>query len=374
MCFERLYVLGFKIENPRNLSETHIRALCGYWYEEGKSVSTMQEYLSKLRVFSGWIEKKAMVKSLHVYLPHVPKEELILSKIARESKSWSEKGINIIEKIEQADAIDNRFGLMLRMMLAFGLRRKEVLHNRPWKADQGGKLVIYVGEAKGGRPRDIHLNNHEQRVVLDYVKSKVNKTERLGWATDKRGRAASLAYSIKRYDRLMAQIGITKLKDHVTGHGLRAQYAENAALIAQMIPATLGGTRGQMARPILNIKRAQISELLGHSRENITNAYYGSFGRDAPQDEADRCKTNITAGICMMESQLLTPVPPERMPDCMQLIVELSALDIDVTAKQTHYLWHQHSLRHGHEWVKPRQGNAEAMEVEAMKLTRTGSK
>src|SRR5476651_2349168 len=163
----------------------------------------------------------------------------------------SEKGIDIAEKIHEADAIDFRFGLMLRMMLTFGLRRKEVVHNRPWKADRGDKLSIYPGEAKGGRPRDILFDTQEQRIVLDYVKNHVNKNESLGWATNSRGEKATLQFNIGKYNRLMAKIGITKLKDGATGHGLRAQYAENSALIAGMIPATLGGTKGQMDKESL---------------------------------------------------------------------------------------------------------------------------
>jgi len=374
MCFDRLHDLNFAIENPRNLSEQHVRALCEYWYKEGKSASTMQEYLSKLRVFAGWINKKGMVKSLPTYLPKVSKDELKVSKIARESKSWSENGVNILEKIEQANALDARFGLMLRMMLAFGLRRKEVLHIRPWKADRGDKLVIYPGEAKGGRPRDILFDNAEQRVVLDQVKAKVGKAERLGWGTDRSGNSASLEYSIKRYNRLMAQIGITKLKDGVTGHGLRAQYAENAAIIANMIPATLGGTGGQKPKTTISIISAQLSELLGHSREDIRVSYCGSFGRGTVQDEADRCKAIITAGIHKLSDQLLLPVPTDRFNDCMQIVAELSAQDIEITAKQAHHLWHLHSLRMGHVWVKPRTGNSVAMQTEALKINRASKR
>lgn len=47
---------------------------------------------------------------------------------------------------------------------------------------------------------------------------------------------------------------------------------------------------------------------------------------------------------------------------------ELSMLDVEVTARQVHHLGHHHSLRHGHMWVKPRQGNAEELEVEAMRI------
>src|SRR5471032_563672 len=368
-AFSTLFELGFKLQNPANLTETHVGALCRHWHSTGKKPSTIQDYLSKLRIFSGWVGKKGMVKSLANYLPEVDKKLLRVSKIAGESKGWSEHGVDIKAKIQAADELDWRFGLMLRMMLAFGLRRKEVVHNRPWKADRGDKLVIYIGEAKGGRPRDIIFDTTEQRHVLNYVKSKIGKSEYLGWPTTTRGEAASLKYNISKYNKLMAKIGITKLKDGVTGHGLRAQYAENSALIAGMIPATLGGTKGQMDSELLDVTRAQISEQLGHSRISVTAAYYGSFGRDAKPDEVNRCKLNIERGIRATATMQLKPVPQERMADCIQLVAELDALDIGATTKQAYFLWTAHSARFGSEWVVPQAGNAEAMEVQALKLT-----
>ncbi|MQR02118.1 tyrosine-type recombinase/integrase [Glaciimonas soli] len=370
MCFDQLETLGFKLQNPRNLNETHVKALCQFWHGEGRQASTMQEYLSKLRVFSGWVGKNGMVKSLPKYLPDVDKNELKVRKAATKSKSWSENGVDIVEKIRQADALDWRFGLMIRMMLAFGLRRKEVTHNRPWKADRGDKLVIYLGQAKGGRPRDIYIDNAEQRVVLDFVKEKINANEHLGWKTDKRGKKASFKYCIGRYNKSMEKIGITKLKDGVTGHGLRAQYAENAALVAHMIPPTLGGTGGQMPRDELNVTRSQISELLGHSGIRITSSYYGSFGRYVGQDEADRCKKNIDQSLLAVGAINLPAVDATRLQDCLQLVGEMAGIDVEMTPRQAHFLWSDHSQRFGHEWVAPRQGNAEAIEAAATSVVK----
>lgn len=368
MCFDRLHDLNYMISNPRNLSEAHVKALCAYWYENKKSTGTIQEYLSKLRVFSGWIGKKGMVKSLDVYLPDVPKNELKVSRIARVSKSWAENGVDVREKIEIADGLDPRFGLMLRMMLAFGLRRCEVLQCTPHKWDRGDKLAIPPGIAKGGRPRDVHIETVEQREVLEIVQSSTKKAEKLGWDTKRNGEQSSLESSIRRYNRMLAKIGITKLKDGVTGHGLRAQYAENAALFANLIPPTLGGTAGQMTRDERQLKSSRVSQLLGHNREHIVAAYFGAFGRDATQDDADRCKIKITAAVSKMSQMLLAPVPAERLSACVELVAELGILDIDITVKQAHHLWHLHSLREGHAWVQPRKGNAEAMEVQAMKV------
>ena len=166
----------------------------------------------------------------------------------------------------------------------------------------------------------------------------------------------------------MAKIGITREDAGVTGHGLRAQYAENAALIAHMIPPTLGGTGGQMPKEKLVIKREQISELLGHSRISVTGAYYGSFGRNATQDEADRCKKNIESALRLCRPQLLKPILNERLADCMQMITEMSLLDVEITPKQMQLLWEIHSQRHATEWVTPLNGNAEAIEAAAIKF------
>jgi integrase len=334
MCFDQLVELGYRIKNPYNLTDEHVAVLCRHWYSENRKVSTIHEYLSKLRVFSGWIGKDAMVKSLPLYLPDVDRKLLIVSKSAKASKGWTENGVDIRQKIEEADALDWRFELMIRMMLAFGLRRKEVTHNRPWEADKSDKLVIFHGEAKGGRPRDIYIDSPQQRAVLDFVKSKVKSHEYLGWPTDTRGLKASLAYCIGRYNKSMAKIGITKLEVGVTGHGLRAQYAENAALIAQMIPPTLGGNRGQMDSVTLDIKREQVSELLGHSRKSMK------------------------------------PVPSDRIPVVLQLLEELTAAGVDASPRELQVLWHMHSQRFASAWATPTAENIAALEAAALRLIR----
>jgi len=366
-AFDTLHELGYKIQNPENLKEEHVRVLCNYWYDNGKKISTIQDYLSKLRVFGGWIGKKKMVKPLQHYLPNIDKSKLVVRKVAVESKGWSENGVDIVEKIRQADAIDHRFGLMLRMMLAFGLRRKEVVHNRPWKADKGDKLVIFFGEAKGGRPRDIYFDTPEQRRILDYVKSTIPKSEYLGWPTTRDGNAATLEQNVGRYNRAMAKIGITKLQDGVTGHGLRAQYAENAALIAGMIPPTMGGTKGQMDSASLELTRADISAKLGHVRASITGAYFGSFGRNSTPDEVDRCKVNIERGLRGIATRSLSTVPSERLVDCLQLVGELDVIGVAATTRQVYYLWMLHSARFATEWVAPGSENVQAIEVQAAK-------
>lgn len=370
MCFDVLHDLGYRIQNPRNLKEIHVKELCEHWYGKGRAVKTMQDYLSKLRVYSKWIGKHDMVKSLSDYLPDVDPAELKVRHGAIASKSWTENDIDIALKIREADAICRRFGLIVRMMLAFGLRRKEVLAMRPHRADFGTRLVVFPGEAKGGRPRDVFLDNTEQRLLLDEVKKHVRRNERLGWSETKRGKQADLRYCLRHYHYCMDQIGITKLEAGVTGHGCRAQYAENAALLMGVIPPTLGGKSNQMAKDELDTKREQVAEQLGHSRKGITSPYYGSFGRGVTEAEVDKCRKDVLKAIPYLGT--LQPVPEEYLNDCLQIVKEMEVLDVDLTPRQACALWKEHSRRFVTPlgWAILREGNAETIQAAANSIAK----
>ncbi|MFP3648490.1 hypothetical protein SB822_57610, partial [Paraburkholderia sp. SIMBA_054] len=77
-----------------------------------------------------------LVKTLEEYLPDASPERIKVSATARVTKSWSANGIDVEKKLEEAFAIDDRFGMMLAMQLAFGLRRKETILIQPWVSDQ----------------------------------------------------------------------------------------------------------------------------------------------------------------------------------------------------------------------------------------------
>lgn len=361
--FKKLLAMGYKLEKPESLSEKHIEALCKEWYRLGRSPKTMQANLSHLRIFAGWIGKGNMVKDIHHYLPEVPREKLKVRTVATRSKSWSGNGIDVLAKIKEADAIDWRFGLMLRLQLSFGLRRMEAVRAVPWKNDHGDKFAAYA--TKGGRPRDIPIETPEQRQVLDMVKARLRKTEPLGWPTRPDGSAADLAYSIRKYSRLLPQIGITRAEALVTGHGLRAQFAENAALIVSLIPVTLGGTGGQMEKDEMNLQRAKVSEKLGHSRVSITPAYYGSFPRDNTSDSPDRTKIVVEGSVAKIPTDRVKEIPDDHLDDCIRLTSELMGVRAFIDPRATHALWEFHSSRHNTGWLTLGIQNIAALEAAA---------
>ena len=361
--FKRLVKLGYRLQDPENLSAKHIEALCRDWHKDGFKPKTIQGNLSHLRIFCRWVGKGDMVKGVVHYLPDVPKQELRVKTSAEASKSWAANGVDVLEKVKEADALDRRFGLMLRLTVAFGLRRMEVIQCVPWKVDRGDKFAAY--KTKGGRPRDIYIDTAEQRKILDEVKAAVKKNEALGWQTRDDGSKASLEYSLAKWNRMLARIGITRASSACTGHGLRAQYAENAALIANLIPPTLGGTGGQMPTEDRDLKRVQVSELLGHSRMSVTGAYYGSFGRNDTPDSPDRTKLAIDAGVRAIPREKLTDVPEERIQDCMRLTHELAFVKAYVDARAVHALWEHHSGRHCTSWLALGEMNVAALEAAA---------
>lgn len=369
-CFNNLWKLNYRIANPSNLEGKHIEALCQYWYESGIANKTMQSRLSALRIMSRWIEKPNLVKSLADYLPDVPKAELRVKTAAEKSKSWAEHDIDLVQKFYQADMIDRRFGVMLKMELAFGLRRDEVLQFKPHKSDEGNRIRIY--EAKSGRLRVVDIVTEGQRYVLNRAKEIcTSKLQPLGWLQNKDGNPTTLKQNERHYNNLMQRIGITKYDAGVTGHGLRAQFAENLALHSKLIPPTLGGTGGQMAKGDLDVKRAQISEQLGHSRISVTRAYYGSFGRNVTLDEVNRCRDNIESCLKHCHTGVTVAVPEDRKADCLAIIAELDNLGVELLLRQAHMVWSINSRnRHASDWVKPELGIAEAIEVVALNLVK----
>ena len=60
--FRHLVNLNFRLQNPENLGDKHVKALCEFWYQSGLTPKTIQSNLSYLRIFARWIGKGEIVK------------------------------------------------------------------------------------------------------------------------------------------------------------------------------------------------------------------------------------------------------------------------------------------------------------------------
>jgi hypothetical protein len=206
--------------------------------------------------------------------------------VAEESKSWRGAEVDIAELFSKARELDSRYAAMLMLERAFGLRKKEVLLIKLWKADKGDKLEL-VGEiTKNGRYREVAIREGEygqmQRQILDYAKGKCRRWESMAWPD------VTLAQAEQRYYWLNRQLGLTKKDLGMTGHGLRAGHAEDIMLLRGVLPSTLGGTKDMASERGRTAARYDASRTLGHNREIITSAYIGT--------ESNKPKPNASLG------------------------------------------------------------------------------
>lgn len=352
--FRLLHMLGYRIQHPKNLTERHVRELVKHWhYYQRKSAATIRNDLSCLRRFCRAMGKGGMIKKLEDYLDKVDPRLLTVPRVTKKSKSWAAKGIDMGEIIKKADALDVRFGLILRMLLVFGLRENEALKCDPWKHDMDTALDVPPGHAKNGRPRHIPVMGQGARDVLDFVKSKIPMGETLGWPLTRSGQVATLEQNRRRYFRLMARLGATKRGAlGVTGHGLRAQFAENMAMQLGILPPTLGGTGAQASPAEMKLVLAKISEALGHSRVRVLGAYLGSFAPQESYVHERRLKT-IQNALAMIEDEL-PMVRPERQADCEHIVKTLAGHGCELTVPQAHWFWKLWCYDRGHPWTKPK--------------------
>lgn len=273
-CCERLWALGFQIRDIRGLSSVHVKALIDDWVNNDYSAKTIQNYVSRLRRIAEWIGKPEMIPDRLVYMMYPEKinGQLKITKIAEKSKSWSEQGVDVIAKINEADALCPRFGAMLRLGLAFGLRRKEQLRAKPRLMDAGNYLLIRQNMAKSGKDRDIPIEHPFQRICLEHAKRLCrSKDDFLGWP------GKTYEQNVNRYNYLMRCIGITGRNSDCVGHGLRAEYAENISLLYGIIPPVLGGEMSQIDNDARLAIQNLVSKNMGHHRPEVTGAYYGEF-------------------------------------------------------------------------------------------------
>lgn len=278
--FKELRELGYKIENPRNFREVHMKALVAHWEERGLSPATIQNRISFFRIFSEWIGKGNMIKKSEMYCssPEVVKR----SQVAQEDKSWSAKGIDIPNLLLQIEAYSKHAAAQLLMINAFGLRRNEALCFKPnlnWlMTERDGMGYIRVRDGtKGGRERIIMVETEQQRHALLYAKQVAGKQKNASICYP----YITLEQAVQRYNYIMRKFGITKADLGVTGHGLRHQYANDRyEKLSGMRSPVRGGNKQSVKDKDADIDaRYQVSEELGHSRLSVTAAYYGSHAK-----------------------------------------------------------------------------------------------
>ena len=270
------------LPDPRNLGGRHIQAMMDIWRRDGLAPSTVQTYLSFLRGLAGWIGKPGMVQRPGAY--GWDRAEYERTGIAQRDKTWTGAGIDIDQLIAEVCAFDRHVGAALRLIRAFGLRRKEAVMMRPHVcvvlfsatglplARKKAENYLWVCEgSKGGRPRHVAIATPAQHEALAFGQevagggdAHVSDPQRL------------LHQNLNHFSYVLRRFGLT-LKDRgATAHGLRHE------LLVQVWREQTGTeppVRGGAGAPkaLEDAARQDIVELAGHGRRRAAGAYIGSI-------------------------------------------------------------------------------------------------
>lgn len=300
--FALLRRLGYATA-PDNLGERHVAALVRYWCagtEQGApvrphpfSAAYIQQQLSILRVYAGWIGKPGLVRAAEAYA-HDP-ALVARSYPARRDRSWDGNGVDTQALIDQVAARDRHVGVQLRLMLAFGMRRKEAVMFWPHVAEvpfyalPGGLaaaerwvsfLRIKRG-TKGGHLRYTAVRSDAQRVALDDARALV---------TTRHGHVGcpglSLKQALDRFSNVVRGAGMTRKALGVTAHGLRHQFANDLYFEIARVRSSVRGGDPALDPAVRRDAYRQVAEQLGHHRPQISTAYLGSVRRRGGKDDA----------------------------------------------------------------------------------------
>ena len=274
LIFAELRQLGYRLESPTHLKPKHVQALCYHWLGKGLATKTVHGLFSNLRAFCRWIGKDGMVEDIGVYAGG--REHLQRKTAATEDLSWEASGIDVEEFLANAKLLDSRLVVMLEFQRFFGLRAKESIEIRPWRAIALGNDHLYVTDGtKGGRHRMIPIRSDRQRRIIEAAKQLVGNrlNAQLRWPDTTWRQAQS------RFYYLMGQLGATREQLGVTAHGLRHGYLQDEYQRYAGVPAPVKEA-GVLPADQETHQKAMLAVSLqaGHFRQSATGMYCGSLG------------------------------------------------------------------------------------------------
>jgi len=252
----QLHQLGFRQLKATSLKQKHVQALVDHWLGLNLSPGTIKNRMSCLRWWAEKVNKRSVVaRSNETY--GIPDRQFV----APESKAKD------LEDAQLARVRDENVRMSLRLQRAFGLRREEAIKLQPRWADRGAHLQLKASWTKGGRERTVPIRTEAQRALLEQAK-------RLAGTGSLIPRGRSYIEQLRIYERHTANAGLSKM------HGLRHAYAQQRYLEITGWPSPHAGGPGKEAltpaqRQTDLRARLQVSQELGHVREQITAVYLG---------------------------------------------------------------------------------------------------
>jgi len=287
LSLRELRGLGYKIESVRSLKQKHVEVLVRSWEDRKLSASTIANRISCLRLLANWIGKPGMVQRATDYVSNPNAVRRVQA--TSTDKSWSAAGVDPQILFNTVEQHDWRVGLQLKLMDAFGLRRKEAVIFKPHMSDLDVALRVRDG-TKGGRERVIPIETKEQRELLDFAKSKVPNVQGSICHPD-----LNLEQAIRRFNYVLEKFGVTKRGLGITSHGLRHEHLNDLYEKVAGVPSPVRSTNltADIDDMTHDLARARVSQEAGHARLGISNAYIGARTGTALTAEKKELKREI---------------------------------------------------------------------------------
>jgi len=248
-----LGLAGHKNVTDKNFGAKHCYILRDYWQKQGITTATVKNRLACIR----WLGEK-----MGKVLPDNQKLEI-------KNRVYSDNSRNKAKDIDKLafSQLSERNALSVRLQREFGLRMEESIKFKVSYADKGEKIVLKDSWTKGGRAREIPVRTDSQRQLLDRLHQFCNKKSLI--PDEKNYIQAKWSF-----EKACSSVGIKNV------HGYRHAYAQERYLeLTKMQCPKAGGftsyklTKEQKALDYQS--RMQISQELGHNREEITVQYLG---------------------------------------------------------------------------------------------------
>lgn len=152
------------LQHIDNMKSKHVERFFDSLKEKELSASTMQNYATAMRVIAAAIGKSAIVPETNKALG-ITRTERYQPISANLDKMTSIR--------EQLSLKDERLAAAFDMRDAFGLRAKESLLSKQ-VVERDGKQYLNVEGTKGGRPRQVAIENEKQLQAIEQVQRIIN--------------------------------------------------------------------------------------------------------------------------------------------------------------------------------------------------------
>jgi len=251
---DQLHEAGFKDLRATGLKPKHVQAMTQRWLAESLNAGTIKNRMAQLRWWAEKIGKRNVVARDNADYGIANRQLVSTVSKARE-----------LTAAELARVDDPYTRLSLQLQAAFGLRRAESIKIQPAWADRGNELVLRASWCKGGRERAVPIRTEAQRHLLEESKSLAGRGSLIP-------AGARYVDQLRRFEAQCDKAGIHKV------HGHRHAYAQGRYrdITGWDAPAAGGPSSRSLTpeqRAIDRAARLQISQELGHEREQVTAIY-----------------------------------------------------------------------------------------------------